>query len=76
MTALRLRMLMTAHLGAELTCAVMRVTTRHGRLDPGLAPKIEGPVVNSEKEEMTPPDELLRLAQRQGLFRGLKGPMT
>lgn len=45
-------------IGQELACAVMRVTTRHGRLYPGLAPKIEGPVVNSEAGDITPADKV------------------
>jgi hypothetical protein len=46
--------------------AVLRLATRHGRLHPGIAPKVAGPVVNSEAWELTPPDELRRMLESDG----------
>lgn len=64
--ATKLRLSLIGQLGVEKSCALLRVVTRHGRLHPGIAPKIEGPVVNSEKSENTPPDEWRRLIESDG----------
>ena len=41
--------------------ALLRLMTRDGRLDPGLAPPVAGPVVNAEAGEQTPPKEIERM---------------
>ena len=64
--ACKLRLTMMSQVGADVTCAVMRLATRHGRLSPGLAPRIEGPVVNSEKSDHTPLAELNRMMESGG----------
>ena len=48
-------------LGADRSNALLRLMTRDGRLHPGLAPVVSGPVVNSEAGHHTPPDELKRM---------------
>lgn len=70
--ATKLRLTMMSQVGPDATCAVMRLATRHGRLSPGLAPKIEGPVVNSEKSDQTPIPELNRIMQSGG--KGIESP--
>jgi len=52
--ATKLRLDLIASLGGETTSALLRSLTRHGRLYPGIAPTIEGEVVNSEKGGFTP----------------------
>ena len=64
--ATKLRLTTISQIGVTATCAVLRITTRHGRLCPGLAPKIEGPTVNSEKSESTPPAEMARMMNSEG----------
>ena len=59
--ARRLRTELIALFGAERTNALLRCTSRDGRLFPGLASKVEGPIVNSEKQQYTPWDEAERL---------------
>jgi hypothetical protein len=39
---------------------------RDGRLSPGLAPPLEGGVVNTEKGVMTPDEEVTRWFARRG----------
>ena len=64
--ATRLRLDLLAMLGVERACALLRLVTRHGRLHPGLAPKVEGPTVNSEKGAVTPAHELRRMIESDG----------
>ena len=59
--AVKLRLDLMAQVGSRAACVVLRMATRHGRLHPGLAAPIRGPVVNSEKDGLTPPDELERM---------------
>ena len=56
--AQQLRLWLVRSLGAPLACAVMRVACRHGRLHPGLAPPLEGPVVNAEVGQQSAPDDV------------------
>ena len=64
-----LRLDLIADLGVACTCALLRLVTRHGRLHPGMAPKVEGPSVNSEAWEHTPPEELRRMLESDGRAR-------
>ena len=64
--AVKLRLDLMAQFGGAVTNALLRAMTRHGRLHPGLAPTIEGPTVNSEKSQLTPPDELARMMESRG----------
>ena len=64
--ATTLRLDLVAEIGVEKACALLRVVTRHGRLHPGIAPKVEGPVINSEKWELTPEAELQRMLSSDG----------
>ena len=59
--ARRLRSELMAILGTPRANALLRCISRDGRLHPGLAPAVEGPIVNSEKEQYTPRDEAERL---------------
>ena len=63
--ATKLRLDLITDLGVECTCALLRVVTRHGRLHPGIAPKVEGPIVNSEASDYTPKDELKRMLEER-----------
>eukprot|EP00966_Prymnesium_polylepis_P317613 7337819-Prymnesium_polylepis.1 len=56
-----MRLELLVQFGEKKTNALLRLATRHGRLHPGLAPQLDGPVVNSEGGEFTPPDELARM---------------
>ena len=67
--ATKLRLDLITDLGVECTCALLRVVTRHGRLHPGIAPKVEGPIVNSEASDYTPKDELKRMLESDGRAR-------
>jgi hypothetical protein len=67
--AAQARTMLAAALGAELACVVLRVATRHGRLYPGLAPPITGPVVNSESGDTTPFDQLPWLCWFEGVMQ-------
>ena len=40
---------------------LLRLITRHGRLCPGLAPKVTGPIVSSEAGDITPAAEVAKL---------------
>ena len=64
--ATKLRLTLISDLGVEKACALLRVVTRHARLHPGIAPRVEGPVVNSEAWQETPPDEWRRLVESDG----------
>ena len=46
--------------GARAANALLRMISRDGRLSPGLAPPVEGDVVNSEKGGVTPAEEVER----------------
>ena len=59
--ATRLRRELMSVLGARCTNALLRAISRDGRLYPGLAPKVEGPIINSEKSQYTPREEAERL---------------
>ncbi|KAL1496580.1 hypothetical protein AB1Y20_014185 [Prymnesium parvum] len=59
--AVSIRLELLLQFGEERANALLRLLTRDGRLYPGLAPKVEGPIVNSEASEMTPPEELARM---------------
>lgn len=64
--ATKLRLDLIAELGVAKACALLRVVTRHGRVHPGLAPQVEGPAVNSEAWELTPPAEVDRMMSTDG----------
>lgn len=64
--ATKLRIDLVALLGVERACALLRLVTRHGRLHPGIAPKVEGPTVNSEKGGITPLEEVRRMIESDG----------
>ena len=56
--AYRLRQELMSFLGGAQTAnALLRSISRDGRLHPGLAPKVSGRIVNSEKNQMTPRQE-------------------
>jgi hypothetical protein len=57
--AAKLREEVAAVAGSDAAArALLRQCTRDGRLYPGLAPPIEGPIVRSEHGETTPEDEV------------------
>ena len=64
--ATRLRIDLVAEMGIERACALLRVVTRHGRLHPGLAPRIDGPLVNSEACQYTSNEEWRRMLESDG----------
>ena len=41
--------------------ALLRLMTRHGRLHPGLAPPVEGPIISAEAGQQTPPEEIANM---------------
>jgi hypothetical protein len=49
---------------AERANALLRVLVRDGRLHPGLAPKLRGPVVGTDEVAFTPDDELRTMVDR------------
>ena len=64
--ATKLRLDLMASVGADAACSLLRAITRGGRLHPGIAPSINGPIVNSEAAQYTPPDELQRMLASEG----------
>ena len=60
--AAKLRQEMTAAVGnAAASQALLRQMTRDGRLSPGMAPTVAGPVVLSENGDLTPEADVKRL---------------
>jgi len=68
--AAKVRLELLSSVGLKSTCALLRAMTRHGRLHPGIAPPVTGPVVNSEKAQSTPSEELHRLMTSDGVLDG------
>lgn len=65
--ARRIRSELIGLLGSSVAAnALLRMIARDGRLSPGLAPPIEGDVVNTEKGVMTPDEEVTRWFARRG----------
>ena len=60
--ATKLRLDMLAPLGGKATSALLRSLTRHGRLHPGIAPRIGHDMVNSEKGGFSPQDQVPEVA--------------
>jgi len=74
MYAAKLRSELAGWLGSSASVgALLRAMTRDGRLYPGLAQPIEGPVVNSEKGDVTPDKVLARLFEDFEAERGATG---
>ena len=59
--ASRLRLDLISQLGPRTSSALLRSLTRDGRLHPGLAEPIDGPVVNSERAERTSDEDFERM---------------
>ena len=65
--ARRIRSELIGLLGSSVAAnALLRMIARDGRLSPGLAPPIEGDIVNTEKGVMTPDEEVTRWFARRG----------
>ena len=70
LSATQLRFRLIANVGARHANALLRAITRHGRLLPGFAPKVEGPTVSAMDRQQTPLPELRRIMASDGAPEG------